>query len=349
MLYINGKFLTQRITGVQRVGVELVKELDKLVKPGEIEILSPPNCINKIELKNIRIIEIGNKSNNYWVQWTFPKYVKKHKGTSLTIAGLSPILYPGYFMAHDVTFVRYPKSFSLQFRTIYNIAYKLTINRCIHLFTVSEFSKKEIIDLYGANQKNISVIYNSSQQLLKEQKKNISLKRWGIEAKEYYLSVSSKNFHKNQKFIIQLAKKYPDKTFVIAGGSMPKSFNGIEFERLDNVVLTGYLSDDELYSIYKNAKAFIFPSFYEGFGIPPLEAITLGVKHIAVSDIPVFREIYSQGVYFFDPNDVDTFEIEKFDSIEINKADYDFYWNKYSWEQGAKVLLNKIRGSKVNV
>lgn len=342
MLYINGKFLNQRITGVQRVGVELVKALDKLVKPGEIEILCPPNCINELILKNIKVTEIGNKANNYWVQWTFPRYVQKHKGESLTVSGLSPVIEPGFFMAHDVTFKRHPESFSPLFRLVYNFVYKVTLNRCIHLFTVSEFSKKEITKLYRVNQDNVTVIYNSSHQLLVEHRKDVSLNKWGLKENGYYLSVSSKNAHKNQNYIIQIAKKYPDETFVIAGGSVPRSFNSVEFENLDNIVITGYVSDDELYSVYKNAKGFIFPSLYEGFGIPPLEAITLGIKHIAVSDIPVFHEVYPQGVYFFDPNNIDDFDIEKFNSTELSDDDFIFYWKKYSWEKGAKVLLNTI-------
>lgn len=343
MLYINGKFLTQRITGVQRVGVELVKELDKLVKPGEVEILSPPGRITEINLNNIKITEIGNKANNFWVQWTFPKYVQSHKGESLTLSGLCPVIKPGFFLVHDATFRRHPESFRFSFRLIYNAVYTLTLRRCKHLFTVSEFSKHEMAELYGVDQGRVTVLYNSSQQLLSEPYKNVSLEKWGLKENEYYLSVSSKNAHKNQNYIIQIAKKYPQLTFVIAGGSVPKSFNFIEFEHLNNIVLTGYLSDEELYNVYKKAKGFIFPSLYEGFGIPPLEAITLGVKHIAVSDIPVFREVYSQGVYFFDPNDISDFDIEKLDFSELSNNDFAFYLNKYSWKKGARTLLNTIQ------
>lgn len=343
MLYINGRFLTQQITGVQRVGVELVKELDKLVKPGEIEILTPPGQVNGIELKNISITTIGKKSNNYWVQWTFPRYVKKHGGVSLTIAGLCPIIAPDYFMAHDATFMRHPESFSKQFRIIYNWGYKLSLKRCKHVFTVSEFSKDELNELYGVDKSNVTVVYNSSHQLLNEEYREISVEKWNLNPYTYYLSVSSKNAHKNQQYILECAKKYPDTTFVIVGGNVPKSFNNVEFDELSNVIFTGYVDTDELYSIYKYAKGFIFPSLYEGFGIPPLEAITLGVKHIAVSDIPVFREVYTRGVYFFNPEDVNDFDIDKMNGIEVTDSDQAYYWDKYSWSNGAKKLWNTIR------
>lgn len=342
MLYINGRFLTQRITGVQRVGIELVKRMDKLVEPGQMAILTPPEIINHIELKNIEIITIGKKSNNYWVQWVFPKYVKMHQGVSLTISGLAPFIAPYYFMAHDVTFMRHPESFSRKFKMMYDIGYKLTLNRCKHVFTVSEFSKREICCLYGVKENRISVVYNSSHQLIDENYDNVDVSKWGLKENDYYLSVSSKNAHKNQKYIMECAKQYPDKTFVIVGGNVPKSFNNVEFDKLNNVVFTGYVDTNELFSIYKSAKGFIFPSLYEGFGIPPLEAITLGVKQIAVSDIPVFREVYPRGVYFFNPNNAKSFKMEKMDNTIISEDDFQFYWDTYSWDNGAKKIISRI-------
>ena len=78
--------------------------------------------------------------------------------------------------------------------------------------------------------------------------------------------------------------------------------NGIIIN-FSNLFFTGYVSDDELASLYKYAKGFIFPSLCEGFGLPPLEAIVLGCKSVALSDIPVFREIYNRGNYSEPLND----------------------------------------------
>lgn len=342
MLYINGRFLTQRITGVQRVGIELVKEIDDLVKPGQVEILTPPGVVNDLSLKNIKISIVGKKSNNFWVQYAFPTYVRKHHGVGLTISGLCPIIKPDFFMVHDITLIRHPESFSYWFRKIYNIVYRLTLKRCKHVFTVSEFSKNELVDVYGLERNNITVVYNSSHQLLNEEYDEVSLDKWNLTPAGYYLSVSSKNAHKNQKFIMECAKKYPEKKFVIVGGNVPKSFNNIEYEKVENVTFTGYVSRDELYTIYKNSSGFIFPSLYEGFGIPPLEAITLGVKHIAVSNIPVFKEIYSRGVYYFDPYNIEEFDIEAMNSYVMTNEDVEFYWNKYSWKESAKCLINRV-------
>lgn len=342
MLFINGRFLAQKVTGVQRVGIELLKALDKMIPPGKIEVLTPPQVINHVELKNIKITVVGKKSNHFWVQWVLPRYVKKKGGKLLTISGLCPFLMPDYYMAHDVAFKRYPDAFDIKFRLIYDFVYKIALKRCIRIFTVSEFSKSEICEMYHVNPDKVLVVYNSSHQLKEEHHESIDVEKWGLTKNQYYLSVSSRNEYKNQNYIIECAKKYPDETFVIVGGSAFNAFKGIELDVLHNVVLTGYVNADELYSVYKSAKGFIFPSKYEGFGIPPLEAITLGVKHIAVSDIPVFREVYSRGVYYFNPEDCGSFDLKKMTEITVSDDDREFYWDKYSWDKGAGYILKVI-------
>ena len=319
-IFINGRFLTQRITGVQRVAIELTRAIDKIVEPNEIEILSPPGIINEIELKNIKIKIIGKKSNNFWVQCTLPKYVIQNGGVLLTISGMCPI-----------------------FRLIYSILYRLSLKRCKHIFTVSEFSKNEISSFYNINKDSITVIYNAadcSKQIIKEDR---IISELGLNRNDYYLSVGSKSAHKNQSYIYDLAIRNPFVKFVIVGGKVNQSLVGSDSLGSDNIIYTGYLPDEDLKDIYINARGFIFPSFYEGFGIPPLEAIMNGVKHIAVSDIPVFREIYSKGVYFFDPNDVDSFDFKTFNQISISDEDYQFYRTFYSWDRSALICLNKMK------
>lgn len=338
MLYINGRFLTQRVTGVQRVGIELVKELDKIASPGQIEMVVPPGSIHELELKNIETKTIGKRTDNFWVQWTFPVYVKRHKGCGITFTGLCPMISPGYFMPHDVTFKRHPESFSRKFALMYDIVFRLVLGRCRHIFTVSDFSKGELTDLYGLDPRKITVVYNSSNQLIERENKNLNQDKWGLQGKNYILSVSSKNLHKNQKYILDCARKYPEQLFVIAGGSVPKSFHEVNFDKLSNVVLTGYVNDDELKNLYANAWGFIFPSIYEGFGIPPLEAIVTGVKHIALSDIPVFREIYREGVSYFNPYDIESFDLNEMKRTEITDEARQRYMKKYNWHDGAEQI-----------
>ena len=341
-IIINGRFLTQKITGVQRVGIEVTRELDKIARPGEIEIVSPPGIINEIDLKNIKLVVIGKKSSNGWVQLELPRYARKNHATILTMSGLPPIMVPDYYIAHDATFYRFPEAFTKRFVLSYMACFRLTLHRCKRVFTVSDFSKNELIDAFGTKEDKFCIISNSSEHLIEKEYDEIAVSRWQLTDEGYYLSVSSKAKHKNQNYIVECAKKYPQEKFVIVGGN-PKSFSAYQMEQLDNLIYTGYVIDDELRSLYKHAKGFIFPSLYEGFGIPPLEAITLGIKHIAVSDIPVFREIYDKDVYYFDPKDSRSFDIKELEKITISNESLGYYREKYNWKKTAVTIYQEIR------
>lgn len=345
-IFINGRFLTQKITGVQRLGIEVTKELDKIVEPGEVTILTPPGIINDIQLENIPIIQVGRISNNVWTQVILPMYALAHRGRILTMAGMCPVINPGYFVAHDVTFLRRPESFSKAFRTSYKINYHMTLKRCKQVFTVSNFSKNELIETIGVQDDKITVINSASDHLLNNVCSEQDISKWGIESGNYYLSVSSQNLHKNQEYISKCAQKYPDEKFVIVGSNNIKSFSSIQHKILENEIYTGYVSDQELYALYKKAKGFIFPSLYEGFGLPPLEAITMGVHSVAVSDIPVFREIYPRGVYYFNPNDVNTFDKIAFDAVKITKEDREYYLKRYTFKNVAIKIMEVIRAQR---
>lgn len=343
-LYINGRFLTQKITGVQRFGIEVIKELDLFVENNQIEILTPPGIINDLKLKNIKITIIGKKSNNYWTQVTLPLFVMRRKGIILTMAGLCPIIKPDYTVAHDITFIRYPESFGNSFRWIYNWGYKLSLNRCKKVFTVSNFSKKELINYFGLLENLIEVVNPSCSHLSRNEYHEVKLDKWDLQDRVYYLSVSSQNLHKNQNYIYECALKNPDAIFVIVGGSVLKSFKNIYVQECPNLIYTGYVMEDELYTLYKNANGFIFPSLYEGFGLPPLEAIMMGVKHIAVSDIEVFHEVYNRGVYYFNPNNVGDFSIERMNQTQLSEEDVQYYLDKYTWKIAAKNIYKAIKG-----
>lgn len=347
-LYINGRFLTQRITGVQRYAIEIVKCLDEILDDrDEVTILLPPEQqINSLKLKKIKQKTIGKYKGHFWIQISLPRYVKKHGGELLTFSGTVPIILPGFWTVHDITSIRYPESFDWKFRAVYMIAFKLGLRRCKKIFTVSEFSKNEIAEYFKIPQERIQVAYSSANYLLDTDYQIIDVSKFGVVPKGYYLSVSSRNLHKNQSFIVQLARQYPEKRFVIVGGQH-KSFSTVTKNEISktndikNLIFTGYVSNAELASLYKFAKGFIFPSVYEGFGLPPLEAIVQGCRSVALSDIPVFREIYDQA-YFFDPNDAGNFSFEKFDKIDITEEERKQYIEKYSFSAVAKIYKSAV-------
>ena len=170
-----------------------------------------------------------------------------------------------------------------------------------------------------------------------------ALADYGLTKHNYFFALSSLTANKNFKWIAEAAANNPDQTFAIAGGINNKVFaHNLNFPCPDNMKFLGYVSDSQAKTLMRDCKAFLFPSLYEGFGLPPLEAITSGCRHIVLSDIPVLREIYPRGAYFIDPFDSSSFNPDAIIHHEITDADREFYWDKYSWEKSAETVLQAV-------
>lgn len=100
--------------------------------------------------------------------------------------------------------------------------------------------------------------------------------------------------------------------------------------------LLGFVSDEEAKTLMRDCRAFLFPTFYEGFGIPPLEAISAGAKQVVVSDTQVMHEIFGDGVIYVDPSN---YNIELSDFPEISETRILSLLKKYSWKKSAETLL----------
>lgn len=349
IIYINGRFLTQDITGVQRYAIEVVKQLDKVESKYQFVILTPKTeNMQNLELRNIKIVQTGKLSGHFWEQVSLPMYIlrKNRKAKLISLCNLAPILKPSYVVIHDINFKTHPEHLDKKFAIWYRIITRLNINRYKHIFTVSNFSKKEIVEEYKIKEEKITVTYNSAEHFDNIEINENIIKRLELNNKEFCFSLGSKSPHKNHQYVVECAIKNPDMLFVISGKSNSKVFkdendqNGIK-----NIIYTGYLQDSELKALYKNCKAFIFPSLYEGFGIPPLEAIESGCKNIILSDILVFREIYGDVASYIDLNENDNYNIEnilKNKNININESDIEELNNKYKWINVAKAIKERL-------
>ena len=330
-VFVNGKFLCQKITGVQRFAIELIREMDKIVlNEYEITIVCPSKeeQLNDLELSNIKIVYTKGKPNYFWEQWTLPRFCKKHKpDVFLNMCNVAPILYPGSCVIHDLGCIDASKGFSFKQNMVYRLINKLNVKRYKHIFTVSKVMKARIEEYYKVD--NVEVIYNSADHIkrIKPSKPAIDLNG------HYYFSLGSMNPNKNFKAIIRIALENKDKTFYISG-KKGKSFSEENLTCPDNVIFTGYLSDEEIVYMYNHCDAFLFPSKYEGFGIPPLEALVSGCRLVICNDIPVLREIYNGSCVFVD---FDT--ITKLD--DISKMPSNFIDDKH-WKDSAEKLFSTL-------
>jgi len=211
------------------------------------------------------------------------------------------------------------------------------------IITISNFSKKEILNNFSPK-KNIQVIYEGYEHIDRIKKDTTILTRLNLKDKKFFLSLGSIKANKNIELILKAAKKLKEDTFVITGEFNPKIFKGsdLNFNQMDNVIYTGYLKDEEIKTLYSNCEAFIFPSLYEGFGLPPLEARVCGANLI-LTDIEPLREVYGNQAVYVNPYDenslIDTITKRKYKEINNNISNLK---NKYSWLENSKLILNEI-------
>ncbi len=343
-IIINGRFLSQNITGVQRVAHELTKELDNLLETKqfsniEIIILAPKNIIFNNLYRNIKIKKIGILKGHLWEQLELPIYSFLEKGIILNFSGAAPIINSGIICIHDVSFKVNPYFYSKKFVIFYKILTSILVKTSKKILTVSEFSKQEILKSYNLNSEKVIVIYNSWEHILEIKEDLTILNKYELENKEFYLAASSVAPNKNFQYIINLAKLYPNKYFVIVGKKNQKIFGNLEINKMNNLIWCGYVKDEELKALYMTCKGFIFPSFYEGFGLPPLEAMGCGCKEVYVSNTSCLPEIFGNSVIYINPSKVGRiFESNK----KIDREKIENILKKYSWNKSSMKILKQI-------
>ena len=342
---INGRFLIHRVTGVERYAREIISELDKIIEPESVEMAVPPEVEDIPVYKNIKVVKVGRLHNRLWEHISFPWYVHTQKGVSLNLCNVAPLPAPGIVCIHDVKVKATPQYFSKKFLMWYDLLLGNATKRAKRIITVSEFSKSEIINYYNVAPERVVVIPNAWQHYERIGYDESALSKFDLDKDSYYFSMCSLEPNKNFKWIAEVARKTPEQVFAVAGSINKKVFaDGLGFECPSNMKLLGYISDEEAKTLMRDCKAFLFLTFYEGFGIPPLEAISAGAKRVVVSDTDVMHEIFGESVAYIDPN--------KYKDI----TNLDFYTKcfcdrkvleKYSWEGSALKLMTCIKTVRV--
>ncbi|WP_048748699.1 glycosyltransferase family 1 protein [Paenibacillus sp. P22] len=344
-IIINGRFLEQKITGVQRVAYEFVKSLDLLLHESgslnqfEFIVFCPKGSSKNIALNRISVVEIGAFNGHLWEQVTLP--MRSFGKTVINLCGPAPIIKKKQIVTiHDAAIFANSENFSFPFKIWYKIMFFFFRILSLKIITVSNFSKSELVKYCNFKQEKVKTIhlgvdhFSSSINPINE----ISLlQRFQIEKEQYVLAVSSMAPNKNFKSVIKAMEelKVTNYKCIIVGGNFSKVFNkGTNNNDMNNqnIRYLGYVTDEELSILYKNAACFIYPSFYEGFGLPPVEAMSCGCP-VIVSNAASLPEVCGEEAIYCNPYDYMDIS-EKIEQLLVNP------------ELRTKLSMNGIQRSK---
>ena len=256
---------------------------------------------------------------------------------------------PIFSTIHDMVFLDVPELTGFFGRFARKLIYKRAVNLSKMIFTVSEFSKERIKAKLSCK-KEISVVYNGVPSYLTQNDKNEEQ----IQKENSILFVGNIKKHKGLHILLDAFEKassqgLKSKLVIVGNKDNFRTGDEVIVKRIknfpnDKLIFTGKITNEDLKKLYKSAKVLVQPSLYEGFGIPPLEAMSCGTKAI-ISDIPVFKEIYEGfPVTFFKSLDSDSLcqkllEAEKDDS----KIDISQLVEKYSYKKSAQKIIAVMR------
>lgn len=300
-IYINGRFLTQAITGVQRFAIELTRTLK--AKGIELNVVCPQNVLHKDLFQEFDAIVVGHRHGHAWEQIHLVPYLKKRGNPLLlNLCNTAPIRYSKNIVCiHDLAFLHHPEWFKPLFKRYYNFLLPRIAKKSLAIWTVSKTVKKEINAYYHIPIDNIHVLYNGVSELfLSKQKPKDSEGN----PRPYLLAIGGSNPRKNNVKLIEALDYLDEHAFDLRiVGRAESNFQKDQLEekkRNYQIHFHEDITDQLLLSLYQNASALIYLSKYEGFGIPPLEALHQGCP-LLLSDIPIFRELYEGLADFVDP------------------------------------------------
>lgn len=372
---IDIRLLGKKRTGDEMVFFHLTKEVIRLDRVNRYVLLTDETENEKIRTlalrlecvgqENVEIVTLAAKNRFIWNFWTLPKYLFQNTIDVFHTQYILPLFSPRRTKIavhiHDVSFCAYPELIGWSDRLFLSLFIPRSLRRAALIIAPSQFTKDEIVKYYGISADKIVVIPNAIgeeffETVPEDANGDRALREKYHLPEQFIIAVGTLQPRKNIPFLIGafalLRKRLPDMNLVLVGNrdahhadkNIGASISAHDLS--DSVIFPGFIDQKDLPQVIRLAAAFVFPSLYEGFGIPILEAMSQDVP-VVVSDIPSLREVAGESALYFDPTSIANCE-EKLYTLFIDQEQKEVLARRgkervssFSWQKSARLLLSE--------
>lgn len=344
-IYLNGKFSLVKMTGVQRVAVEIIEAIkveSEKTQDFSIEVLYPPSFIAHSRFRAAWSL--------LWEQLILPWRCRN--GLLLSLCNTGPVfLRQQVLVLHDAAVFDMPGNYSWKYVLVQKLMMRLHALFKKTIYTVSSFSRQRLSSALGIPANEIGTLLLGCEHVHNARADFSILEKLKLRSGEYMLAVGSLQPGKNFDLLVKLAERQVSFPIVVVGGVDPSVFGGIDNQRKSALRYAGYVSDEELEALFSSARCYIQPSFYEGFGLPVLEAMARGIP-VLCSNAASLPEVGGDAVLYFSPDNVD--ELDKLVSTVVDDVEAMAHLSEagklraqgFSWTRSAEIFIDQILSLK---
>lgn len=352
---VNGRFLTQAVTGVQRYAREITRQLVKHFP--HLKVCVPARAVSVAQDSGLPVESFGRLRGHGWEQLELPARARRAAGSVLiNLCNTGPLAYSRQIVTlHDIAFLHQPKWYGRRFYYFYRFLIPRLVRRSAKIVTDSEFSRRQIIERLRVASNRVAVVPCAVSSNFREPaRKRAAPERPAYPRySRYIVAVSSLDPRKNlERLILAFRALNSTELELRIVGSTSRVFAGTKVKTLSEGVpgvrFCGRISDEAMAELYGEAEFSVFPTLYEGFGLPPLEAMACGCP-VVVSGVTSLPEVCGDAAHYVDPYSVE--DIARGMRDVLNDADLRADLRRkgreriraFSWERSGEALAQIVR------
>lgn len=317
---IDARFYGSIGKGLGRYTQKLIQELEKLPGDDQFIVFLRRENFDKYQPANYRFTKV--LADFPWYGWReqlfFPCLLYRYNIDLMHFPHFNfPLFYwkKSVVTIHDLILFHYPTVKASELSPllywvkywVYRFVIFMAVLRAVKVIAVSQFTAHDLLGAFPFTKKKIIVTYEAAESYCFWNTKEYArefLQSLNLHTREYVLYVGNAYPHKNLRCLFDIAKLFPDKKFVCVGKedyfyrTIQQQTQELE---INNICFIGFVSDEQLAILYREALCYFFPSLYEGFGLPGLEALSHGLPVVAAR-AGALPEILGDAACYFDPN-----------------------------------------------